>query len=155
MSENLTNQNIDSHQLLNDLLVDLFNYILLLEERNLKRNGLKNLSMTEIHIIEAVEKVDVPSMSEVANKLMVTPGTLSTSVNRLIQKGYIKSERSEKDRRVVLLSLTERGKEAFQIHEDFHKNMISRILKGTNLGDDHLLLTTLQKLMDFFKALNI
>ena len=100
----------DNRQLLNELLVELFNYILLLEERNLKKNGLKGLSINEVHIIEAIKKTETPSMSEVANRLMITPSTLSTSVNRLIQKGFVKSERSKEDRRVVLLSLTEKAR---------------------------------------------
>jgi DNA-binding MarR family transcriptional regulator len=146
---------MDDHKILNELLVELFNYILLLEERNLKKNGLNKLSITEIHIIEAVAKVESPSMSEVANKLMVTPGTLSTSVNKLIQKGYLQSERSEQDRRVVLLSLTEKGLEAFQIHESFHEKMISKILKNTEFKDDLVLKNSLMKLMDFFKSLQL
>lgn len=146
---------MDKQKILNELLVDLFNYILLLEERNLKQNGLNNLSITEVHILEAVEKVATPSMGEVANRLMVTPGTLSTSVNRLIQKGYLMNERSEQDRRVVLLSLTDKGREAYRIHEDFHKKMIDHILENTGFKEDELLIQSLQKLMDFFKSLAI
>lgn len=148
-------ENRKNRQLLNDLLVELFNHILLLEERNLKNNGLKNVSINEVHIIEAIEKAEVPSMSEVANRLMITPGTLSTSVNRLIQKGYVKSERSTQDRRVVLLSLTDKGQEVFQIHEDFHKKMINRILSTTNFNEDELLIQSLENLMEFFKQLKL
>ncbi len=146
---------MNNRQIVNGILVEIFNYILLLEERNLKTNGLKNLSITEIHIIEAINKVNFPSMGEVSSKLMVTIGTLSTSVNRLVQKGYVHSERSENDRRVVLLSLTEKGKEAFLIHEAFHNNMISKVLEKSNLKDDNLLVESLQKLLLFFKALKV
>ena len=43
----------DTRHTLNELLVDLFNYILLIEEKNLRDQGVK-LSMTEVHILEAV-----------------------------------------------------------------------------------------------------
>lgn len=145
---------MDNRKLLNELLVELFNYILLLEERNLKVHGLKKLSITEIHIIEAIQKVKVPSMTEVAQKLMVTVGTLSTSVNRLIQKGFVTSRRSEQDRRVVLLSLTQKGEEALKIHDDFHEKMIDNILENTKFNEDELLINSLQKLMDFFKSIS-
>ncbi|HHU28425.1 TPA: MarR family transcriptional regulator [bacterium] len=145
---------MDNRKLLNELLVELFNYILLLEERNLKVHGLKKLSITEIHIIEAIHKVKVPSMTEVAQKLMVTVGTLSTSVNRLIQKGFVTSRRSEQDRRVVLLSLTQKGEEALKIHDDFHEKMIDNILENTKFNEDELLINSLQKLMDFFKSIS-
>lgn len=145
---------MDNRKLLNELLVELFNYILLLEERNLKVHGLKKLSITEIHIIEAIHKVKVPSMTEVAQKLMVTVGTLSTSVNRLIQKGFVTSRRSEQDRRVVLLSLTQKGEAALKIHDDFHEKMIDNILENTKFNEDELLINSLQKLMDFFKSIS-
>lgn len=146
---------MNNRQLVNDIFVEIFNYILLLEERNLKSHDLKNLSITEVHIIEAINKVNNASMGEIAAKLMVTIGTLSTSVNRLVQKGYVHSERSELDRRVVLLSLTEKGNEAFAIHEAFHDNMISKILEKSHLKDDALLVDSLRKLLSFFKALKI
>ncbi len=145
----------DKRKLINELLVELFNHILLLEERNLKTHGLKNLTITEVHIIEAIKKVDNPSMGEVSARLMVTIGTLSTSVNRLVQKGYVRNDRSEKDRRVVLLSLTEKGEEAFKIHETFHEKMVSKVLERSHLKDDELLLASLQKLLDFFNELKI
>lgn len=146
---------MDNRKLLNDLLVELFNHILLLEERNIKTHGLKNLTMTEVHIIEAIKKVDNPSMGEVAAKLMVTIGTLSISVNRLVKKGYVKSSRSEKDRRVVLLSLTEKGEEVFKIHESFHDKMINKLLYKSSLKDDELLINSLHNLLAFFNELKI
>lgn len=145
---------MDNRRILNDLLVELFNYILLLEERNLKVHGLNRLSITEIHIIEAISKVNVPSMSEVAQRLMVTVGTLSTSVNRLVQKGFVSSKRSELDRRVVLLSLTEKGLEALKIHDEFHEKMIDNILENTKVNEDALLIESLKKVMDFFKSIS-
>ena len=45
----------ETRQTLNELLVDLFNYILLIEERNLQESNVA-LSMTEVHILEAIPK---------------------------------------------------------------------------------------------------
>ncbi len=146
---------MDKRKLINKILVELFNHILLLEERNLKTHGLKNLTITEVHVIEAINKVEYPSMGDVAAKLMVTIGTLSTTVNRLVQKGYVKNERSEKDRRVVLLSLTKKGEEAFNIHETFHEKMIDKVLERSHLKDDELLANSLYKLLEFFNELKI
>ncbi|ERJ12998.1 NADH dehydrogenase I subunit C-D protein [Haloplasma contractile SSD-17B] len=149
------NKELDSKQVLNELLVDLFNHILLLEERNLKNNDLKDLSMTEIHVIESIGKSDYKSMSEVAKRLMITVGTLTISVNRLVQKGYVSRQRSEKDRRVVLVDLTEKGQDAFEIHEDFHKKMIEKILKNTKIAEDELLIGSLQNVIEFFDQFKV
>ena len=46
------------------------------------------------------------------------PCLLYTSVNNLVKKGYIQRMRSQEDRRVVLISLTEQGKKAYYHHKD-------------------------------------
>ena len=75
---------------LNELLVGMFNYILYLEERNLKQKGVK-LSMNEVHILENIQKTSDNSMSHIAKRLMVTQGTLTTNVAKLVTKGYVES----------------------------------------------------------------
>ena len=59
----------DTRHTLNELLVDLFNYILLIEEKNLRDQGVK-LSMTEVHILEAIEKSESNMMSAIAKRLI-------------------------------------------------------------------------------------
>jgi DNA-binding MarR family transcriptional regulator len=53
-------------------------------------------------------------------------------MNSLENKSYIKRERSNTDKRVVLATLTEKGKKAFYHHRDFHKKMIKAIVGGLN-----------------------
>ena len=62
-----------------------------------------------MHIIAAVGEHGAKSMSAVAKIQKVTVGTLTIAVNSLVKKGYITRVRSEEDRRVVLVSLTEKG----------------------------------------------
>ena len=50
---------------LNELLVDLFNHILVLEEKNLQDRGI-SLSMTEVHTLENIQKSKSKTMSDVA-----------------------------------------------------------------------------------------
>ncbi|WP_232505393.1 hypothetical protein [Erysipelothrix larvae] len=59
------------HDVLNELLVDIFNHILLIEERYHKSKGIK-LSMSEIHTLEAVYKSDSKTMGDVARHLHIT-----------------------------------------------------------------------------------
>ena len=55
-------------------------------------------------------------MSAVARALSVTVGTLTISVNSLVKKGYVIRQRSSEDRRVVLISLSARGRDVFTHH---------------------------------------
>ena len=99
----------NTQELLNKLLVQLFNDILHIEENSLKNIDLMDLSMTEIHTIEAVGIKDAKTMGEIAHDLRITVGTLSAAITKLIKKGYVERKRTEEDRRVVLLSLKSKG----------------------------------------------
>ena len=96
---------IDKGQALNDVLVRLFNRILAIEEEAITKASALGLTMSEIHVIEAIGTDEPKSMSEVASDLGVTVGTLTASVNRLVYKGHVTRFRSDRDRRVVLVSL--------------------------------------------------
>ncbi len=55
-----------------------------------------------------IGSIDGATPSDVARTLMVTLGTVTTSLNNLERKGYVERIRSTKDRRVVHLYLTKK-----------------------------------------------
>ena len=107
----------EAEDVLNSLLVDLFNDILKIEGSVLKAGEFSDLSVTEMHIIEAIGCDREMTMTEVARDLEITVGTLTTAINRLIKKEYVERRRIEEDRRVVLIKLTGKGEEAFKSHK--------------------------------------
>ena len=136
----------------NELLVDIFNDILVIGQRAIMKSEFKDLSITEIHTIEAIGMYEVRTMSEVAADLKITVGTLTTAINNLVKKGYVERKRTEEDRRVVLIQLTKRGKLAYRIHEKFHKDMVKETVDGFSEGEEVVLVTALEKLNSFFKS---
>lgn len=136
---------------LNELLVDLFNFILLIEEKNLQDQGVK-LSMTEVHILEAVEKSPSNMMSAIAKRLMVTQGTLTVSTTKLVKKGYLERCKDESDKRIVRLVLTDKAKNVLKTHNDFHEKMIDHLLNELDIDKEQELILSLRNLMDFFKT---
>lgn len=140
----------ETRHTLNELLVDLFNYILLLEEKNLQDQGV-DLSMTEVHILEAIEKCESNMMSAIAKKLMVTQGTLTVSSSKLVKKGYVERVKDEKDKRVVRLILTDKSAHILEMHARFHDEMIEKLLNELELDKEQELIQSLRNLMEFFK----
>ncbi|GAA0069511.1 MarR family transcriptional regulator [Clostridium sardiniense] len=139
-------------KVLNELLVQIFNDILQIEEQALKKGVLNNLSVTEIHTIEAIGMYTERTMSEVAQDLKITVGTLTTAINKLIKKGYVERKRIEEDRRVVLIKLTKSGKLAFRLHEKFHNDMINATIEGLSEEEEKILISSLDRLNEFFKV---
>ncbi|MDU4847069.1 MarR family winged helix-turn-helix transcriptional regulator [Clostridium sp.] len=136
---------------INELLVQLFNDILQIEEKSLKEGIISDLSITEIHTIEAIGMYAEKSMSEVAQILKITVGTLTTAINKLIKKEYVERKRIEEDRRVVLVKLTKKGKLAYRIHEKFHHDMVNTAIDGLSEEEEEVLISSLDKINKFFK----
>ena len=135
---------------INHLLVDLFNHILNIEEKALKTGPFNNLSISELHVVEAIGLNQTLPMSSIASKLDVTVGTLTVSMNNLVKKGYAIRERSEVDRRVVLIHLSSLGQEAYRHHEKFHKEMIEYTMEVLSEKESDVLVDVLSKLTDYF-----
>lgn len=141
----------NSQQILNKLLVKLFNDILKIEEGSLKESKtLSDLSVTEMHTIEAIGSKEERTMSEVANDLGITVGTLTTAINKLVKKEYVNRRRIEEDRRVVMIELTQKGRVAYKIHERFHNEMVKQIIDLLDEDEERILISSVQKLCDFF-----
>ena len=137
-------------EVLNHLLVVMFNQILNIEEKALKKGPYKNLTLSELHVIEAIGYDATLTMSTIATKLDVTVGTLTIAMNNLVKKGYVSRVRSETDRRVVLICLTDLGQEAFMHHSAFHKEMINFTLSVLNPEEGDVLIRALEKMTAYF-----
>ncbi|MDO5402852.1 MAG: MarR family winged helix-turn-helix transcriptional regulator [Eubacteriales bacterium] len=141
---------MDIYESLNSILVTLFNDILSIEEKALITEEFKDISVTDMHIIEAIGIRQPRTMTAISKSLGVTMGTLTVGINGLVKKGYVVRERGEKDRRVVYASLTLKGHRAFQHHTQFHKDMIDNITKGLSKEEASVLTKTCIKLEDYF-----
>jgi len=136
---------------LNELLVKLFNDILQIEEQCLKDDRFKDLSITEIHVIEAIGINGERNMSSVARDLDISIGSLIMSINNLVKMGYVKRERSEEYRRIVLISLTEKGKDVYISHAEFHKEMIETTIAKLTDQEKEVLVAALENINYYFK----
>lgn len=135
----------------NDYLVSVFNDILVIEESELKKSQFKDLSITEMHTIEAIGMYKKKTTSEVAKELSITVGTLTIAINRLVKKEYVERIRSEDDRRVVKLGLTKKGKLLFRVHQHFHREMVKGVLNNMTADEEQALLKALKNLHGFLQ----
>lgn len=78
---------------------------------------------SEIHVIEAIGKRDGNTVNEICTKFSVTKGAISQIVRKLYQKGLIDKRRNPDYHKEIILSLTARGKKAFEGHEKLHRLM--------------------------------
>ncbi|HAU87576.1 MAG TPA: MarR family transcriptional regulator [Lachnospiraceae bacterium] len=120
-----------------------------MEEKVLITGEFKDISKNDMHIIDAIGNSETKNMSTLAKKLKVTVGTLTIAINNLVKKGYVNRLRSKEDKRVVLVSLSEKGQRAYAKHSSFHENMVHTIVNGLGKTGTEVLIDTLRKVHVF------
>jgi len=113
-------------------------------ESSVIRSG--DLTVSEVHAMEILGQYGEINMKNLAQKLGVTTGTTTVTVDRLERKEYAKRHMTSEDRRVYLISLTEKGVEAFKEHHKFHLELSSQILSTLTEEEAHKFLSILQKI---------
>jgi DNA-binding MarR family transcriptional regulator len=89
-----------------------------------------DLTPNQMHAIEIIGHEKSLRMKELAEKLGVTTGTLTVTVDRLEHKGLIERQPHETDRRSYRVVLTPDGKKHFKKHHEFHVKLTEEIVSA-------------------------
>ena len=143
--------NMNTDETLNEVLVHIFQNLIDIEGKCLITDEFRDMTTNDMHIVEAIGLGEAKRSSEVAKLMSVTTGTLTRAVDGLVEHGYVVRTRSDKDKRVVYLTLTDRGKAAFEHHKRFHEVMIANA--KANLSEEELaiLVRSLNQLNEYFR----
>jgi len=85
-------------------------------------------SLTEARVIYELAHLSRATATTLADRLALDPGYLSRILRSLGRRGIVDKRRSEEDRRVVHLSLSERGRAEFAKLDQGSRRQIRRIL---------------------------
>lgn len=119
------------------------------EERDLKQLLPSDLTINEVKILYTIVSAkSKPTPTIVSKKLNVTKGTLTTNMDKLVNKGYVVRMVSGNDARVTYLILTQSGKSAVSIYQEFHDQLIDSVDKKLDAYEKSLLLIALSKIED-------
>ena len=124
---------MDNYETLNEVLVRLFRDIMDIEQTAIINQEFKDITNNDMHVIEAIGIGAPKNMSSIAKELSVTVGTLTIAMNSLVKKGYVVRRRGDTDRRVVYISLSDRGRSAYEHHARFHREMIQSVMEELSL----------------------
>ena len=139
----------NDYEKINKGLIKVYSGILWIEENELRKSTFNDLTIKEMHAIDAITMYNHQTISQVGEKLHLTPGTMTSMADRLIRKGYVERIRDKDDRRIVRLRLTKRGRVLYRAHRAFHNMMVERFLKGMNDEEMKVVKKALQNLEDF------
>src|SRR5690554_4580896 len=126
-----------------DLFFDFQSKLQFFEREYLKKNGIDDLTPTEVKVLYIIGMSNTKSMTEIADELKITRGTLSITVNNLVEKGYVIRTRNKQDRRVIILYLTKQSVEVVKHYGQFYYALLSTLIKSldrksTRLNSSHV-----------------
>lgn len=138
---------------LNRLLVMAYRKINKLEEGILHSYSGMDLSISEMHLLEAVgeRKEEGIPLYELAQRMDVSPPTVTVAVSKLSKKGFVLKSKSEKDKRSVIVQLSRLGKKMNAAHRYFHEQMVRDIDKLLTPTEREGLLRGMEQLNSFFQ----
>ena len=105
-----------------------------------------DLTVSEAHAIEILGTYGQMKMKSLAGHLGVTTGTTTVTVDRLEKKEYAKRESVKEDRRIHLITLTEKGQQAFAEHHQYHSNLTEQIASVLSNEENEQLVKILKKI---------
>lgn len=128
------------------LIHQIYNDLMYYELKNLQAGLDVDITITEIHTIAEIGPHGCMTMNVLADRCGVKPSTMTIMINKLVKKGFVERYRSEEDRRIVQVRLTENGKNACQKHESLHKEVSGRWFDVLSGNEQTQLLNIMEKI---------
>lgn len=94
-----------------DIIDDIRRIFQVLTERSRKIEHETSLTGPQLWVVKILKETSPMKVSDLARRMYLHPATMVGLLDRLEAKNLLKRTRSEKDRRVVFIDLTEQGHE--------------------------------------------
>jgi len=94
-----------------------------------------DLSPVQFFLLKFVHRRGICTPSEIAGEFGITLGAVTGLIDRLLKTGLIRRGRSDEDRRLVLISLTDSGKEIIDLFEGDRVKKVSRLAERFGISD--------------------
>ncbi|MTI46709.1 MAG: MarR family transcriptional regulator [Firmicutes bacterium] len=112
------------------------------------------LSKSELFAMLIVDRYGEVIMSKISNEINISMSTASGIVDRLVKKKYLKRERSDLDRRIVLIKLTKKGQNTIETLKKSINKYLNIIYESLTDEEIKVLTNVLIKVMDALSKSN-
>lgn len=104
------------------------NAVMKYDHRSIREAGFGSLS--DFAVLEVALHKGPQPVNTIGEKVFLTSGSISTAVQRLEKRGLVRRERSDEDSRVVLVHLTESGRELIEQAFEAHSRNLDHLFAG-------------------------
>src|SRR3989339_498138 len=109
-----------------------------------KESCLSNLTISEIKTLVLFKDQSTYNMSKIAEFVGMPLPTTTHVVDRMVKEGFLERSLDEKDRRVVNISITAKGKKSIEDSEKYHKESMKRVLETMEPEDREKLIKAME-----------
>ncbi|WP_127494430.1 MULTISPECIES: MarR family winged helix-turn-helix transcriptional regulator [Paenibacillus] len=128
--------NLDQEKLLKlREMDDVFRKLRRLINAEYNRFNVHGLGMTEGKMVIILAQHGPQKASAMAEWLRITSGAVTGISDRLIDLGYVERSRSEYDRRIVMLSVTDEGRKLVDHVMEMRERIMLKLYDGFELDD--------------------
>jgi MarR family transcriptional regulator, organic hydroperoxide resistance regulator len=118
--------------------------------REMASRNIKGLVTSHGDILVALFQKQVMTMKEIADRIERDKSTATALINKLIIYGYVKRKTDPQDSRVVLITLTNKGKNLQTDFEEISSKLLSAVYKDISDNEKEALVETLNKIRQNF-----
>ena len=106
-----------------------FRKMIRLLQNDINTRFAEHMPYNEFSVLRALFLNSPQMASQIASEVNVTSSHITAVTDRLVRKGLVERKRSNSDRRIVYLEITEHGREVTENLKLYEKNIIKRDLK--------------------------
>ncbi|MFW6176195.1 MAG: MarR family winged helix-turn-helix transcriptional regulator [Thermoplasmatota archaeon] len=99
-------------------------------------------------LFKLIKKGDGLTQKDICEMLFISKSTTSKIIHNLIEKGYLRMERDEDDRRRTMIYLTEKKDEIEDLIKELDKKAESRMLEGFKEEEKNQLRNYLERILE-------
>ena len=103
----------------------------------------EGLHFREIICLETIERLDQPTMGDLASALEISKPALTALIRDLEEKGYVERIRVAADRRSYRVSLTDHGERLGRFHEEAYQGLAELLVGNLDPSECEALISSL------------
>jgi DNA-binding MarR family transcriptional regulator len=132
----------------NDLIPIIFTVTRLIKKHMASHRKISLFSLTQFKVLDFVAEKETPTMKDVADSLYVTSPSATTIIDHLVKIRELERIYDKKDRRIIHLKLTEKGKKLLATRRKEAITRMNAVLKNLNKKEKTDLANILNKIIN-------
>lgn len=112
------------------------------------------ITVAEIHTIDAIGKNGSINLINLSKIMGVTKGSVSQMIYKLVDKGLVNKSVSPNSDREIVITLTEKGQQAFEGHKQMHIDSALKMNSIVESMPQEVLAASLKYLVSFEERLD-